>query len=128
MQAFLKKVSINTDIVPEDALSKLDNGITEATTNANNRLEQFKAKYADIRNELAKSIKVDISLGSFDNEMDAMRTKFNSLSDANDDLRRSFEATEAALGKRTEMIWQYIRIMKYRFWVILQNEGIPGNG
>ena len=96
MQAFLKKVSVNADIVPDDALSKLDNGITEATTNANNRLEQFKAKWADTRAELAKGIKADIELGNFDNEIDAMRVKFNSLSDANDELRLSYNATEDA--------------------------------
>lgn len=96
MQAFLKKVSVNADIVPQDALSKLDNGITEATTNANNRLEQFKAKWADTRTELAKGIKADIELGNFENQMDSMRSNFNSLSDANDKLRNSFDATEDA--------------------------------
>lgn len=44
----------------------------------------------------AKDIKYNIDVGNFDNQMDAMRTKFNSLSDANDDLRRSFDATEDA--------------------------------
>ena len=96
MQAFLKKVSVNADIVPDDALSKLDNGITEATTNANNRLEQFKAKWADTRAELAKGIKADIELGNFDEQIDNMRVKFNSLSDANDELRLSYNATEDA--------------------------------
>ena len=33
-----------------------------------------------------------------------------------------------ALGKRTEMIWHYIWKMKYRFWGILRNGRINGNG
>ena len=50
----------------------------------------------------AKDIKFDIDVGNFDNQIDAMRAKFNSLSDANDDLRRSFEATEDAYKAMTD--------------------------
>ena len=65
-------------------------------------LKQLDAKWADTRVKLAKSIKVDIENGSFENQIDVMRTKFNSLSDANDDLRRSFEATENAYKAMTD--------------------------
>lgn len=44
----------------------------------------------------AKDIKLNIEVGNFENQMDTMRAKFNSLSDANDKLRNSFEATEKA--------------------------------
>lgn len=59
-------------------------------------LKQLDAKWADTKVKLAKSIKADIELGNVENEMDSMRVKFNSLSDANDKLRNSFEATENA--------------------------------
>lgn len=53
------------------------------------------------RTALANDIKFDIDVGNFDNQMDAMITKYKSLSDANDDLRRSFEATENAYEAMT---------------------------
>lgn len=46
-----------------------------------------------------EDIKLDIELGKYDNKMDAMRVKFNSLSNANDELRNSYEATEKAYAK-----------------------------
>ena len=48
------------------------------------------------RAALANDIKIDIELGNFDNQMDAMRTRFNSLSDANKELRVSVEQVENA--------------------------------
>lgn len=48
------------------------------------------------RTALANDIKFDIDVGNFENEMDAMRSKFNSLSDANIDLRNSVELVENA--------------------------------
>ena len=94
MQTFMKKVSVNPNIISESDLSRLDSGLVEATRNAENRLEQFKAKWADTRTELAKGIKADIELGNFDNEMDEMYDKFNRLSDANYDLRFAYEYTK----------------------------------
>ena len=64
-------------------------------------LKQLDAKWADTRVKLAKSIKVDIENGSFENQIDVMRSKFNSLSEANDELRRSYEATEDAYTAMT---------------------------
>ena len=51
---------------------------------------------AKAKSALANDIKLDIELGNFENEIDTMRVKFNSLSDANDDLRRSVELVENA--------------------------------
>ena len=100
MQAFMKKISINADVVSfNDVVSKLDNGIAEATTNANNRLEQFKAKWADTRTELAKGIKADIDIGNYANKLDAMETSFNQLYGASTELRDSYNATEIAYRK-----------------------------
>lgn len=48
------------------------------------------------RATLANDIKINIELGNFENEMDAMRTKFNGLSDANVELRTSVESVENA--------------------------------
>lgn len=48
------------------------------------------------RTALANDIKFDIEVGNFDNEIDTMIANFNSLSDANDDLRRSYDATKDA--------------------------------
>ena len=45
---------------------------------------------------LANDIKFNIDVGNFDNEMDTMIAKFNSLSETNDDLRRSYDATKDA--------------------------------
>lgn len=59
-------------------------------------LNDLIAKAEEAKAKLAKSIKADIELGNFDNQIDAMRTKFNSLSDANKELRNSFDATEDA--------------------------------
>lgn len=50
---------------------------------------------------LANDIKFDIDVGNFDNQIDAMRAKFNSLSDANTELRRSYNATEDAYKAMT---------------------------
>lgn len=50
----------------------------------------------EAKDKLANGIKLDIELGNFDEQIDAMRVKFNSLSDANDELRRSYNATEDA--------------------------------
>ncbi len=54
------------------------------------------AKAEEAKNKLANGIKADIDLGNFENEMDAMRSKFNNLSDANIDLRNSVELVENA--------------------------------
>lgn len=51
---------------------------------------------AKAKSALANDIKLDIELGNFENEMDAMRVKFNSLSDANNELRLSYNATKDA--------------------------------
>ena len=59
-------------------------------------LKQLDAKWADTKAKLANDIKFDIKVGNFDNEMDTMIAKFNSLSDANDDLRGSYNATKDA--------------------------------
>lgn len=48
------------------------------------------------RTALANDIKFDIDVGNFENEIDTMRSKFNSLSDANIDLRNSVELVENA--------------------------------
>lgn len=63
---------------------------------AGDKLRQLDAQIADTKAKLAKGIRADIELGNFDNEIDAMRVKFNSLSDANDELRCSYNATEDA--------------------------------
>jgi DNA repair exonuclease SbcCD ATPase subunit len=59
-------------------------------------LDNLVAKAAEARAKLAQGIKLDIELGNFENEIDTMRSKFNSLSDANTDLRRSVELVENA--------------------------------
>lgn len=59
-------------------------------------LNDLIAKAEEAKVKLAKSIKADIGLGNFENEMDAMRSKFNSLSDANIELRNSVKAVESA--------------------------------
>ena len=59
-------------------------------------LDALIAKAEEAKAKLAKSIKTDIKLGNFENEMDAMRSKFNGLSDANLKLRNSVNAVEDA--------------------------------
>lgn len=59
-------------------------------------LNSLIAEAEEAKNKLAKSIKADIELGNVDNQMDTMIAKFNSLSDANDELRRSYDATKDA--------------------------------
>lgn len=51
---------------------------------------------AKAKSALANDIKIDIELGNYENEMDSMIAKFNSLSDANTDLRESYEQTRIA--------------------------------
>ena len=97
MQAFMKKISINADVVSfNDVVEKLDGGIETATRNAEYRLEQFKAKWADARNELARGIEADIKFGNYEEKMDSVRAKFNNLLEADKRLRDSYEETQNA--------------------------------
>lgn len=96
---FGRKVFANGDIITLGDYSDIqafENGIANATKNAEDRLERFKAKYADTRAELAKGIKVDIEAGNFDNQIDEMYAKFDKLSGANVDLRNSIQTVESA--------------------------------
>ena len=78
-------------------LTDVQFGTLQAEVDATeSELKQLDAKWADTKAKLAKSIKLDIELGNVDNQMDTMRVKFNSLSDANRELRNSFDATEDA--------------------------------
>lgn len=65
-------------------------------------LDALITKAEEAKAKLAKSIKADISLGNFDDEMDAMRSRFNTLSDRNDDLQRSIKAVETAYENLTK--------------------------
>lgn len=59
-------------------------------------LNSLIAKAEEAKAKLAKSIKMDIESGNFENQFDTMLSKFDSLSDANDELRRSYDATKDA--------------------------------
>lgn len=63
---------------------------------AGDKLRQLDAQIADAKAKFTQGIKINIELGNFENEMDAMRTKFNGLSDANVELRTSVESVENA--------------------------------
>lgn len=102
MNTFMKKVSGNADILQMDDFKGLENGIEKATTNAENRLKQFEAQYADAKAKLAEDIKLDIDNGKFDNEVSAILDKFSKLSGESSELKEHIEAVDTALKKMKE--------------------------
>lgn len=102
MNTFMKKVSGNADILQMDDFKGLENGIEKATTNAENRLKQFEAQYADAKAKLAEDIKLDIDNGKFDNEVSAILDKFSKLSNESAGLKEHIKAVEEALKRMKE--------------------------
>lgn len=102
MNTFMKKVSGNADILQIDDFKSLENGIEKATTNAENRLKQFEAQYADAQAKLAEDIKLNIDNGKFDNEVSAILDKFSKLSGESSELKEHIEAVDTALTKMKE--------------------------
>lgn len=102
MNTFMKKVSGNADILQMDDFKGLENGIEKATTNAENRLKQFEAQYADAQAKLAENIKLDIDNSKFDNEVSAILDKFSKLSGESSELKEHIEAVDTALTKMKE--------------------------
>lgn len=102
MNTFMKKVSGNADILQVDDFKGLENGIEKATANAENRLKQFEAQYADAKAKLAEDIKLDIDNGKFDNEVSAILDKFSKLSGESSELKEHIEAVDTALTKMKE--------------------------
>ena len=102
MNTFMKKVSGNADILQMDDFKGLENGIEKATTNAENRLKQFEAQYADVQAKLAEDIKLDIDNGKFDNEVSTILDKFSKLSGESSELKEHIEAVDTALKKMKE--------------------------
>lgn len=102
MNTFMKKVSGNADILQIDDFKGLENGIEKATTNAENRLKQFEAQYADAKAKLAEDIKLDIDNGKFDNEVSTILDKFSKLSGESSELKEHIEAVDTALKKMKE--------------------------
>lgn len=102
MNTFMKKVSGNADILQIDDFKSLENGIEKATTNAENRLKQFEAQYADAQAKLAENIKLDIDNSKFDNEVSAILDKFSKLSGESSELKEHIEAVDTALTKMKE--------------------------
>lgn len=102
MNTFMKKVSGNADILQMDDFKGLENGIEKATTNAENRLKQFEAQYADAKAKLAEDIKLDIDNGKFDNEVSTILDKFSKLSGESSELKEHIEAVDTALKKMKE--------------------------
>lgn len=99
----MKKVSGNADILQIDDFKSLENGIEKATTNAENRLKQFEAQYADAQAKLAEDIKLNIDNGKFDNEVSAILDKFSKLSGESSELKEHIEAVDIALTKMKEV-------------------------
>lgn len=102
MNTFMKKVSGNADILQIDDFKGLENGIEKVTTNAENRLKQFEAQYADAKAKLAEDIKLDIDNGKFDNEVSTILDKFSKLSGESSELKEHIEAVDTALKKMKE--------------------------
>lgn len=102
MNTFMKKVSGNANILQIDDFKGLENGIEKATTNAENRLKQFEAQYADAKAKLAEDIKLDIDNGKFDNEVSTILDKFSKLSGESSELKEHIEAVDTALKKMKE--------------------------
>lgn len=102
MNTFMKKVSGNADILQMDDFKGLENGIEKATANAENRLKQFEAQYADAQAKLAEDIKLDIDNGKFDNEVSAILDKFSKLSSVSDKLENDVKAVNDALKEMRE--------------------------
>ena len=86
----LKKVNTQSDF---SVVNSKWRAFTDAAKAAGIAVTETAAKAKSV---LANDIKLNIELGNFDNEMDTMIAKFNSLSDANDDLRRSYDVTKDA--------------------------------
>lgn len=59
-------------------------------------LKQLDAKFADTRMKLAKAIKLDIEVGTYDNQISQMDDRFNRLSNASKELRESVEQVHKA--------------------------------
>lgn len=99
---FMEKAFANGDFFGVNDFSELENGIANATKNAENRLERFKSQYADARAELAKKIKVDIDVGNFDDDLSRMYEGLNKLSFKSEDLENNIEAVKNALKAMKE--------------------------
>ena len=65
-------------------------------------IDSLIAKTEEAKNKLANGIRFNIETEKFENQIDEMIAKFNRLSEANDDLRNSYEATKNAYKAMTD--------------------------
>ena len=96
MGTFMKKVSVNGDIIPLNEIKNLENGIETATRNAENRLKQFKAHLADIDAEKARKIKIELETDLPD-RINKIKISVNGLDGASKELRDNLKMIDAAM-------------------------------
>ena len=96
MSKFMKKLSINADIVSFDDVVKFDDEIAAATQKAENDLREFEAKLADTRAELAKKIEFKLVRGDFTTQVQKVNSDVKKLSNASDELQIKLDRLNAA--------------------------------
>ena len=70
--------------------------ISSEAQEAGNKLAQLDAKFADAKKNLAGKIKINIELGTFDNQISQMEDEFNRLQNSSTELRDSVKEVKSA--------------------------------
>lgn len=83
--------------VPINAMSGLENGIAQATENAENRIKQFKAHLEDLRAEAAKKIELELAT-DLPNKIEKIKSSVKSFSGSTDELRANLKQIDIAMG------------------------------
>ena len=96
MHTFMKKLTLNADIVSLDDVAKFDDEIAAATENAKNKLRELDAKYADTRAKLANSIEVKLKSGKFATQVEKVNSDAKKLSNITDELQVKLDELKTA--------------------------------
>ena len=101
--AQLRKLETEYDDLFNASENKLSSSQIDELVNdivkGSEKLDAVKAKVSDLRNELSKKINANISLGNYDDEIDALKYKTDSLSDDNFGWANSLKQVENAYEK-----------------------------
>lgn len=111
MQTFMKKLTVNADIVQMDDVIKFDDEIAETTQRAENKLKELDAKVADTKAKLAENLSNSSFKALSGNQFNKAQSDFNKIVNVSNEVKVSFEALETSYNELANAQQIYKNVM-----------------